>query len=68
MSLIALLNISICLFEPTAKPLHQHGSDCLRLKVDVVGPHGKPRIYIVSIPSSNRSLVLFNTCLASAST
>ncbi|KAM9488541.1 ephrin-A1b isoform 1-T1 [Clarias gariepinus] len=23
-----------------SKPLHQHGSDCLRLKVTVVGPHG----------------------------
>lgn len=25
----------------TAKPLHHHGQECLRLKVDVVGPHGK---------------------------
>lgn len=25
----------------TAKPLHHHGRECLRLKVDVVGPHGK---------------------------
>ncbi|ROL47877.1 Ephrin-A1 [Anabarilius grahami] len=23
-----------------SKPLHHHGQECLRLKVDVVGPHG----------------------------
>lgn len=34
----------------TAKPLHHHGQECLRLKVDVVGPHGKSYQFFI-LPS-----------------
>lgn len=34
-----VLNISLCLTF-SAKPMHHHGKDCLRLRVDVVGHKG----------------------------
>lgn len=32
-----MLNISPFFFTFSAKPMHHHGKDCLRLRVDVVG-------------------------------
>lgn len=31
----------MCCFFPEAKPLHHHGQECLRLRVDVVAADGE---------------------------